>query len=68
VVERGRLVGRVQGENEPMALVPVSPTRLRLLGDVGTYLDVEMSDGTGFEVALERAGTRVPTWKRANSK
>lgn len=64
-VENGKPVGRVEGEGDPIRLVPVSPTRLRLLGEVGSYLVVEGQDEKPSRITFERAGTRVVTWTRS---
>jgi hypothetical protein len=62
--DRGRLVGRLEGAGAPVVLAPVSPTRLRLLGDIGSYLDVQLQDGKATGMKLEQAGTTTFTWKR----
>ena len=58
-----KLTGRVAEES--IALVPVSPTRLRLLGMIGSYVNVELQDGKAVRLTLERAGTPVLTWTRS---
>ncbi len=63
-VDRGKLIGRLEGRGESLALAPVSPRRLRLLGDIGSYLNVEVRDGKATRVTLEQAGTTTFTWTR----
>jgi len=60
----GKLTGHVEGE-DPIVLVPVSPTRLRMLGAVGTYLDVELKDGRPSQITLDRTVGRSLTWKKS---
>jgi hypothetical protein len=45
-----------------LALAPVSPVRLRVLGLFSVYLEVDVKSGV---VTLERNGVRVRTWKRS---
>jgi pimeloyl-ACP methyl ester carboxylesterase len=63
-VSNGKLTAHVDGE-DAIALVPVSPTRLRMLGAVGSYLDVEMENGRPSTITLDRTGVKSLTWKRA---
>ena len=62
----GKLTGRLEGQQDWLVLVPVSPTRLRLLGPVGSYLDVEMGEGRARRVTLQQAGVPVLTWTRGS--
>jgi hypothetical protein len=61
----GKLRARLEGQGDPLVLVPVSRTRLRVLGAVGSYLDCEMQGGRVVRVTLEQAGTKVLTWTRS---
>jgi pimeloyl-ACP methyl ester carboxylesterase len=63
-IDRGRIAAAVQGEEQQIILVPVSPTRLRMLGDIGSYLTVEIQNGKAGRLTLERSGTPVITWTR----
>lgn len=64
-VQGGKVMGSLEGQGESIALVPVSPTRLRLLGAVGSYLDFEIQDGTAARVTFEQAGQKVLAWTRS---
>ncbi len=64
VLQNGRLLGRLEGQDASLALVPVSPARLRVTGSVGDYLDLEMENGKAVRVTLEQAGTKTITWRR----
>jgi len=59
VLVNGKLVARLQGEPEQLALAPISPTRLRPLGLFGVYLDFQ-----GNQVSFVRNGVRESTWTR----
>ncbi|HEU4786560.1 MAG TPA: alpha/beta hydrolase, partial [Gemmatimonadaceae bacterium] len=61
----GRLAGRVEGQEHRIMFAPVSPTRLRLLGDVGSYLNIEMHDGKAARITLEQSGVTTLTWTKA---
>jgi hypothetical protein len=65
-VENGKLFGQMAGEGQPrMLLVPVSPTRLRLLGRFGSYLEFDVANGKAAGVTLQRTGTPALTWRRS---
>ncbi|MGE5357664.1 MAG: alpha/beta hydrolase [Bacteroidales bacterium] len=59
----GKLSAKL-GDEDAMVLVPVTPTRLRVLGAVGSYLDVEMENGRPSRMTLDRTGVKSLTWKR----
>lgn len=63
VLEHGKLIARVEGEEGQYALAAVSPTRFRLLGLFGVYLDVAARDGKTV-VTLVRGGVPTLTWTR----
>ena len=65
-IENGKLFAQMAGEGQPrMLLVPVSATRLRLLGRFGTYLEFDVENGKATGVTLQRGGAPTPTWKRS---
>jgi pimeloyl-ACP methyl ester carboxylesterase len=66
ISENGKLFRQVAGEGEPrILLVPVSPTRLRILGRFGNYLDFNVENGRAAGVTLQRSGATTLTWKRS---
>ncbi len=56
----GKLIGTVGGDT--VALVAVGPTRLRLLGAIGSYLDADMENGRPARLTLDRTGVKTLTW------
>ena len=64
-LEHGKLIARMQGETGQYALAAVSPTRLRLLGLFGVYLDVATKDGHTV-VTLDSGGASSLTWTRGD--
>ena len=60
---KGKLIGRLEGEPEQLALSAVSPTRLRPLGLFGVYLEFQKKDG-GLQVSFVRNGIPETTWTR----
>ena len=60
----GKLRARVQGQGD-LVLVPVSPTRLRVLGAIGSYLDCQTQGGRVSRITLEQAGTKVVSWTKS---
>jgi hypothetical protein len=64
--ENGKLFRQGDGEGEPrMLLVPVSPTRLRILGRFGNYFDFDIENGKAAAVTLQRSGAPTLRWKRS---
>jgi pimeloyl-ACP methyl ester carboxylesterase len=65
-IENGKLFGQMAGEGQPrMLLVPLSPTRLRLLGRFGNYLEFDIENGKTVGVRLQRSAAMTLTWKRS---
>lgn len=64
-VEHGKLIGRV-GKRDEFILTAVSPSRVRLLGDVGSYLDFGIENGKAVRITLERGGAPLISWKRSD--
>jgi pimeloyl-ACP methyl ester carboxylesterase len=62
-VEGGKLIGHAV-PRPPIILMPLSPTRLRILGDIGSDLDFTMENGKASGVTLEESGSKAFSWKR----
>jgi hypothetical protein len=65
VLKDGKLFGEIAGDPDPLLLVPVSPTRMRLLGRFGTYVQFEIENGKAGGMTLQGAGGRTMVWKRS---
>jgi pimeloyl-ACP methyl ester carboxylesterase len=65
VIENGKLFSKAAGEEQARLLVPISPTRLRLLGRFGTYFEFAIENGKATGVTLQRGGGPTPSWKRS---
>ena len=65
VVRDGKLFAEIEGDPPPLLLVPVSPTRLRLLGRFGRYVEFDVQDGKAVGMTLGAGGTRPMVWKRS---
>ncbi|HEY6139004.1 MAG TPA: alpha/beta fold hydrolase [Thermoanaerobaculia bacterium] len=65
VVKNGKLFGQVAGDPDPLLLVPVSATRMRLLGRFGSALQFDVENGKAVGMTLQGAGGRTMVWKRS---
>jgi pimeloyl-ACP methyl ester carboxylesterase len=63
LVRNGKLFGQIAGQPGQLLLVPISPTRLRLLGRFGRSFEFEIENGKATGVAM-RGGPPL-TWKRS---
>jgi pimeloyl-ACP methyl ester carboxylesterase len=64
-VEHGKLVAHV-GNRQQFILAAVSPSRVRLLGDIGSYVDFGIENGKAVRMTLERGGTAELSWTRSD--
>lgn len=62
-VEHGKLIGRL-GSHDRFILAPVSPSRVRMFGDVDSYFDFGIENGKAVRLTLERGGTAAISWTR----
>jgi len=62
-IRNGKVFGLIAGDADAMVLVPLSPTRLRLLGRFGSYFDFDVKNGQAAGVALH--GGPPWSWKRS---